>query len=139
MPFAGYKDFDDCVSKNKDKGNPQAYCAVVHKKSTGKWPTEKEKFGFREKLEAMNYLAEASREQVIDAFVKGLPERSANLNSTGQKLMSYNTVIADWSGGKIRINKQKYSQTTTTQTNALKRAAQSVGISVEEVDANVLN
>ena len=32
MPFAGYKDFADCVSKNRDKRDPQAYCAaIMHK------------------------------------------------------------------------------------------------------------
>lgn len=31
-PFAGYKDFEQCVNENKDKGNPQAYCgAIKHK------------------------------------------------------------------------------------------------------------
>jgi hypothetical protein len=29
MPFAGYKNFADCVSKNRTKGNPEAYCAVI--------------------------------------------------------------------------------------------------------------
>jgi len=42
MPFAEYTDFADCVSKNKDKEDPEAYCASVHKKATGKWPTEEE-------------------------------------------------------------------------------------------------
>jgi len=28
-PFAGYKDFADCVAKNKDKDNPEAYCAAI--------------------------------------------------------------------------------------------------------------
>lgn len=28
-PFAGYKDFDDCVSKNSDKDDPQAYCGTI--------------------------------------------------------------------------------------------------------------
>jgi len=41
MPFADYSDFDDCTSKNKDKGNPDAYCgSIKHKvedsKSEGK-------------------------------------------------------------------------------------------------------
>lgn len=49
MPFAGYKDFKDCVSQNKDQDNPEAYCATVHKKSTGKWPTEEE-FTHEERL-----------------------------------------------------------------------------------------
>ena len=28
-PFAGYKDFADCVSKNQDKEDPEGYCAVT--------------------------------------------------------------------------------------------------------------
>ncbi len=40
MPFAGFKDFQACVLANKDKGNPEAYCAAVEKKATGKFPTE---------------------------------------------------------------------------------------------------
>jgi len=29
MPFGEYKDFDECVSKNSDKDNPQAYCGYI--------------------------------------------------------------------------------------------------------------
>jgi len=41
MPFADYKDFADCVSKNQDKEDPEAYCgSIKHKvedsKSEGK-------------------------------------------------------------------------------------------------------
>jgi hypothetical protein len=32
MPFAGYKDFDECVAKNGDKANPKAYCASIQRK-----------------------------------------------------------------------------------------------------------
>lgn len=32
MPFAGYKDFDDCVAKNRDKRDPKAYCAEIMRK-----------------------------------------------------------------------------------------------------------
>ena len=28
-PFADYKDFADCVARNKDKGDPKAYCAEI--------------------------------------------------------------------------------------------------------------
>lgn len=31
-PFADYKDFADCVSKNKDKGDPDAYCGSIKHK-----------------------------------------------------------------------------------------------------------
>jgi len=40
IPFGQYKDFKDCVKKNQDKKNPRAYCAEIHKKITGKWPSE---------------------------------------------------------------------------------------------------
>ena len=29
MPFAGYKDFDECVRRNSDKGDPKAYCGKI--------------------------------------------------------------------------------------------------------------
>jgi len=31
-PFAGYKNFADCVAKNSDKSNPEAYCSVIKRK-----------------------------------------------------------------------------------------------------------
>lgn len=39
-PFGEYKDFDDCVSKNSDKDNPEAFCAWLEHQITGKWPGE---------------------------------------------------------------------------------------------------
>lgn len=36
MPFAGYKDFKDCVNKNQDKKNPEGYCAAIKEKVEGK-------------------------------------------------------------------------------------------------------
>jgi len=33
MPFGGYKDFKECVSKNSDKSNPQAYCGEIKKRT----------------------------------------------------------------------------------------------------------
>ena len=36
MPFAGYKDFDECVKKNHKKRNPKAYCAEIQRRSEKK-------------------------------------------------------------------------------------------------------
>lgn len=36
MPFAGYKNFADCVAKNRDKKNPQAYCGSIMHQVEGK-------------------------------------------------------------------------------------------------------
>ena len=38
MPFGPYGDFNDCVMKNGDKGNPEAFCAWLEHKITGAWP-----------------------------------------------------------------------------------------------------
>lgn len=35
-PMGEYSDFKDCVSKNKDKGNPDAYCGSIKAKVEGK-------------------------------------------------------------------------------------------------------
>lgn len=51
MPFGEYKDFDDCVRKNQDKESPEAYCAVIEKKITGKWPSEG---AYKKKLEGLH-------------------------------------------------------------------------------------
>jgi hypothetical protein len=34
-PFAGYKNFQDCVKKNQDKGNPEAYCGKIKMQTEG--------------------------------------------------------------------------------------------------------
>lgn len=33
MPFAGYKDFADCVRRNQAKENPEAYCAAIERQA----------------------------------------------------------------------------------------------------------
>jgi hypothetical protein len=35
MPFANYKDFDDCVRKNSDKEDPKAYCGKIQAAAEG--------------------------------------------------------------------------------------------------------
>jgi SPP1 gp7 family putative phage head morphogenesis protein len=40
-PFGEYDNFDACVRANQDKSNPEAYCSALHKKITGKYPSEK--------------------------------------------------------------------------------------------------
>ncbi len=72
MPFGPYKDFDDCVAKNRDKGNPEAYCASLHHQITGKWPGEEGRDSMRRAGQASpdvlgTTLLEASDVQVIEA------------------------------------------------------------------------
>lgn len=35
MPFAGYKDFEECVRKNSDKSDPKAYCGSIKAATEG--------------------------------------------------------------------------------------------------------
>lgn len=35
MPFLDYRDFDDCVARNSDKANPEAYCATLERSVKG--------------------------------------------------------------------------------------------------------
>jgi len=39
-PFAGYDNFDDCVAKNKDKEEVEAYCATVMRETEGDQKSE---------------------------------------------------------------------------------------------------
>lgn len=39
MPFGPYTDFNDCTTKNGDKANPEAFCAWLHHKILGTWPS----------------------------------------------------------------------------------------------------
>lgn len=50
MPFGQYKDFKDCVNKNQNKENPEGYCSIIHKKTTGKYPNQERLNNLRESL-----------------------------------------------------------------------------------------
>ncbi|MFH7835148.1 MAG: hypothetical protein QXL51_00955 [Candidatus Aenigmatarchaeota archaeon] len=47
----GYRSFEDCVNQNRDKSNPEAYCAVIYHKITGEWPSEKTEKEWMEMIE----------------------------------------------------------------------------------------
>lgn len=58
--------------------------------------------------------------------------RGASLSSTGEKLISYETPIAEWRGGVLAINSKKYSTTTSKQQGLLKRECEKLGVQTEE-------
>lgn len=57
--------------------------------------------------------------EVIDKFLVGEPGKALNLYSTGKKLFSYFTCIAQYTGDGLIVNKTKYSVTTTKHQNIL--------------------
>lgn len=71
-PFADYKDFDDCVSKNQDKEDPEAYCASIKKKA------EPEKPGGESMTQE-----QSEKLDKLEADVKGIKE---NLEAFGSAL-----------------------------------------------------
>ena len=54
--------------------------------------------------------------------------RGSSISSTGDKLYSYSTPIAEWKKDKIMLNENKYSVTTSRQQSDLKRMITEAGI-----------
>jgi len=61
-PFMNFKDFADCVQQNQNADNPEALCAYLHHKATGKWPSEKE----------LKKIEEEKTKQLIEKLIKNL-------------------------------------------------------------------
>lgn len=59
--------------------------------------------------------------------------RGRSLESTGDKLYSYDTVIARWAGDKIEVNNRRYSASTSHVQGALKNAIARAGIATVDM------
>jgi len=73
-PFSGYTDFADCVNKNQDKEDPEAYCASIKQK------TEKETL-----IETLKPNASYARDMHISTSVNKLVDAIAELSLTTPK------------------------------------------------------
>lgn len=84
-----------------------------------------------------------SNEKVIIAFLKGkeahTPKRLINnsyigqtLRTDGVELINYDTRIAHFYNGVLRLNMSKYSATTSKIQNKIKQLAEEMGLIVEE-------
>lgn len=72
--------------------------------------------------------------QVVEAFINGETKAKAgNLYIAGKKLINYNTVIGQVVDGAVLFNATKYSRSTTTIQNMLKREIESHGYEVKTV------
>lgn len=80
-PFGEYKDFADCVAKNKDKSDPEAYCAAIKRKIEGstqklggkKELSEKEYEEFKKDHMAHGYTEQQAKDY-WDSYVIGVKE-----------------------------------------------------------------
>ena len=59
--------------------------------------------------------------------------RGASLTSTGDKLISYETPIAEWRDGRVLITPCKYSRTTSKQCGMLRRECKRLNVKTEEM------
>lgn len=59
--------------------------------------------------------------------------KGRSLESTGEKLYSYDTVIARWSGDKVELNTKKYSSSTSRVQSSLAGALARAGIATVEM------
>jgi len=82
-PFGEYTSMQDCISKNQNKKDPAAWCADIHHKITGKWPSEdshKIKRGENMSLEEMFYperskeFNECVKQRMADGMTRGEAE-----------------------------------------------------------------
>lgn len=92
-----------------------------------------------------------SNEKVIIAFLNKekahTPTRNINagyttykgqtLNSTGNTLVNYQTVIAFWKDATLHINTNKYSSTTSHIQSKLRRLAEERNITIVEYSGEV--
>lgn len=100
--FGPYKDFKDCISKNSDKSNPEGYCTMIHKKITGKYPSQMSKH-ILENVEIFSIGTHTDFEgkttaftpeklkSIVDAFNSGLVNIPIKLGHTSDE---HNTKIA---------------------------------------------
>ena len=58
--------------------------------------------------------------EVVESFLQEKVGNSLNLTSTGYKLFSYDTCIAEWYKGYLIINTTKYSVTTSKHRHYLR-------------------
>lgn len=98
MPFGEYEDFAECVRKNKDKADPEAYCATIKQNIEGKMT----------KVSAtMKVSVEATDEPNVFRAIGAVPG-SKCFTAEGKKLFfteqALRTYAHTWTGGIITLN-----------------------------------
>lgn len=79
-----------------------------------------------------------TNQQVGERFLKGEKGKSLNMVSTGDKLFSYNTIVAQWVDDKMVLNSTKYSPTTSKHVYYVKSYADMVTSEFVPIDTHDL-
>jgi predicted Fe-S protein YdhL (DUF1289 family) len=104
MPFGEYKDFNDCVEKNKDKDDPKAYCAVIKRniEESVDWNTLSDD----ERKEELSKLGfDMFQDYNIEQDYKDLHPMIQWKIENDDKIADHNAVEAEYKGKKVTLNK----------------------------------
>lgn len=61
--------------------------------------------------------------------------KGRTLQTNGDRLINYNTIIAFWEDNKLHIDTHKYSSTTSHIQSKLKRLAEEMGVEIIEYNS----
>ncbi len=118
-PFAGYKNFKDCVSKNGDKSNPQAYCATIMRKVEKSSDGEnfKNNDNYDKSMVDKKEMTDSEKKIYDKAISDGKTEGDAlKLVMESQKKEAGKNVNKDLIGGKKKGKDMKKSVDDETET-----------------------
>lgn len=76
-PFAGYRNFADCVKKNQDKKDPEAYCASIKRKVEGK--------GYEDNPLILREFEEITEDRLIKSIVYLMKENEKKIKDLIEK------------------------------------------------------
>lgn len=152
MPFGEYEDFSDCIRKNSDKEDPEAYCAAIKRQIEGKMT----------KVSAtMKVSVEATDGPNVFRAIGAVPG-SKCFTAEGKKLFfteqALRTYAHTWTGGIITLNHEYqddgeivsaawdedkggvlfHMRLDNEVTSAKVRAGESAGVTGVSIEANVL-
>jgi hypothetical protein len=108
MPFGEYKNFKDCVDKNQDKEDPEAYCAKIQKQIEGSQYMDDDKLDV---TASMPIVVTASDEDDNTFTIAAAKVGSKSFGATGTKYNftkeSLQAYAKSWEGGIITLNHER--------------------------------
>lgn len=108
MPFGPYKDFEECISKNQAKDDPEAYCAVIERAITGDLKVEGKKVL---KVTSKEVPLKAKDDDTTRFVVVAASVGSKCYGSDGTEFTftedSLEAYAATWTGGITTLNHER--------------------------------
>lgn len=112
-PFGEYENFKECTEKNREKENPEAYCASVHEKITGKWPAEKAGEQGDDKPVDAELTQDLRNPSLMQKSIEEFGERLAKIEETLSKLVESDKKVHETMG---KSEDEKLTEEKTEET-----------------------